>query len=136
RPQRCHDLHRGRRSAGGLPGLQHSLPRGGHRDGAAGEHARVVILGRDTAPGHRMLRATHRTWRRALLVVLVVLGGSGLALSTGAPPSAAVECPMPPGYVQVIRQGNVVVETVYCPPGWEDWGYEPDPGSGDTGGGD
>lgn len=75
-------------------------------------------------------------WRRALLILLVVLGGSGLALSSGSGPAAAAECPMPPGHVQVIRQGNVVVETIYCPPGWEDWGYEPDPDGGDSGGGD
>lgn len=83
-----------------------------------------------------MLRAVHGMWRRVLLVLLVVLGGTGVALTSGSSSAVAAECPMPPGYVQVIQDNGVVYETVYCPPGWEDWGYEPDPGSGDTGGGE
>ena len=83
-----------------------------------------------------MLSTTHRIWRRAMLVVLILLGGSGLALTSGSSPVAAAECPMPPGYLQVIEEGGMVIETIYCPPGWEDWGYEPDPGGEDPGGGD
>lgn len=83
-----------------------------------------------------MLRAVHGMWRRVLLVLLGVLGGTGVALTSGSSSAVAAEYPMPPGYVQVIQDNGVVYETVYCPPGWEDWGYEPDPGSGDTGGGE
>lgn len=83
-----------------------------------------------------MLRATRRMLRRPLLVLLVVFGGSGVALTSGSSPAVAAECPMPPGYVQVISDGGIVYEAIYCPPGWEDWGYQPDPGGGDTGGGE